>query len=402
MIKYNYDVGLVTMWYGINYGSILTGTALYKVISELGYKTLMINKPKELWLDLFYDKDTIANMFCKKFFIPSRIREFYPEHYELNQICDQFVVGCDTLWHYPIIKNAYKFFFLDFVHSEKNKISYASSFGAGLNAPDLIKKNIGFLLNKFNYISVREASAVNFIDTEFKLKATQVIDPVFLLDKAIYNSFTDKVTNLKLDSDYIFAYILDTSEEKLKYLDLIAQKKQLKVCLVLDPMNYGKIKQNLEEKIQKYKNILIQNKITVEEWLYLIKHASICITDSFHGLCFSLIFNKDFICLLNKARGAERFRSLLGLIDSQSNLIDISLETNEDKLLQSTIEQFTKTKWDLINSTFNKYKETSLDWLKKALKNQDMKMTSPINEFKDMRARIETLELIISKNILTK
>lgn len=38
---------------------------------------------------------------------------------------------------------------------------------------------------------------------------------------------------------------------------------------------------------------------SVEEWLYYIKNCKFFVGDSFHGLCFSLIFNKPFLITVN-------------------------------------------------------------------------------------------------------
>ena len=40
-----YDVGVNGVWFGANYGSLLNGYATYKILKDLGYSVLMINKP---------------------------------------------------------------------------------------------------------------------------------------------------------------------------------------------------------------------------------------------------------------------------------------------------------------------------------------------------------------------
>lgn len=47
-----------------------------------------------------------------------------------------------------------------------------------------------------------------------------------------------------------------------------------------------------------------------EYFLSAIKNSKYFVTDSFHGTCFALIFNKKIICLLNKRRGESRFKNL--------------------------------------------------------------------------------------------
>lgn len=54
----------------------------------------------------------------------------------------------------------------------------------------------------------------------------------------------------------------------------------------------------------------VTSSTTVEDWLFLLKNAFYIITDSFHGACFSLIFQKPFLTIINKERGADRFYQL--------------------------------------------------------------------------------------------
>ena len=39
-----FDIGLAGVWYGANYGSVLTYYALYQTLTKLGYSVLMIDK----------------------------------------------------------------------------------------------------------------------------------------------------------------------------------------------------------------------------------------------------------------------------------------------------------------------------------------------------------------------
>jgi hypothetical protein len=69
------------------------------------------------------------------------------------------------------------------------------------------------------------------------------------------------------------------------------------------------------------KNILglkVKNYYEISDWLKEIRDAKFVITDSFHAICFCLLFEKNFICFPNKKRGVARVKSLLnslGLLD---------------------------------------------------------------------------------------
>ena len=47
------------------------------------------------------------------------------------------------------------------------------------------------------------------------------------------------------------------------------------------------------------------------DWLKLVKHCKYMVTDSFHGLCFAIIFRKPFILTNVTFAGSERHMSLL-------------------------------------------------------------------------------------------
>lgn len=58
-------------------------------------------------------------------------------------------------------------------------------------------------------------------------------------------------------------------------------------------------------RILEYDNI--KTELEVEEWLSYLRHASFVITDSYHGMCFSIIFEKEFIAVRN--RQSARFNA---------------------------------------------------------------------------------------------
>nr|ELR5042323.1 polysaccharide pyruvyl transferase family protein [Providencia stuartii] len=59
----------------------------------------------------------------------------------------------------------------------------------------------------------------------------------------------------------------------------------------------------------------------VTQWLRGFMDSEFVVTDSFHGVVFSIIFNKPFIAIGNSSRGLTRFISLLKLFNLESQLI---------------------------------------------------------------------------------
>ena len=75
----------------------------------------------------------------------------------------------------------------------------------------------------------------------------------------------------------------------------------------------------------------------IKEFLELYAHSSFVITDSFHGTCFSVNFEKPFVCIPADKR-ANRQEGLLRSLDLQGRIIyneetfsDLEPELNFDE-----------------------------------------------------------------------
>ena len=75
----------------------------------------------------------------------------------------------------------------------------------------------------------------------------------------------------------------------------------------------------------------------VEKWLKGFYDAKFILTDSFHGMVFSIIFEKPFLVVLNKQRGATRFLSLLSALGLEDRLIE-GIEDFNTNLLKRDID----------------------------------------------------------------
>ena len=65
--------------------------------------------------------------------------------------------------------------------------------------------------------------------------------------------------------------------------------------------------------------ITINENISIEQWLRAFHDSKYVITDSYHGLVFSIIFNKPFLLLENEKRGNARFESILKMFNLKAN-----------------------------------------------------------------------------------
>ncbi len=310
-----YDIGVLGLWPGCNYGSVATYYALNQVLTSMGKSVLMIDKPILSNRDIEL-KMTHSRRFAMEHYNISE--QYHPnELYKLNQICDAFVIGSDQVWNYGISKNFGKIFYFDFVEEEKKKIAYAVSFGHGVDfAPPEERKVIAEYMAKIDGISVREADGVRLCRDEYGIKAEQVLDPVFLADPQIYQPIIEKSTAHETEP-FLAAYILDPTPEKREAILHLSQKLGgIKIINLLDGMP-GTFEKNSQ--LTDLPNCI--EDLQVEDWLYYLSHAEYVITDSCHGASFAIIFNKNLTAITNKRRGFSRFKSLFDLFEIQSHLV---------------------------------------------------------------------------------
>lgn len=322
-----YNVAIANMLFQNNFGAILTVYALYKIIEDFGYNPLIIYNNSIYSNNLF--ADIRGNKFALKYMnIANRHFNKY-ELEKLNEKCDNFVVGSDQVWRVKGHSETAQFYFLNFAYNFKNKIAYSSSFGINYFEGELKDKILfKYYLKQFDKVSVREYDGVKICKEDFDVEATHVLDPVFLLND--YDYLVSKSMKNK-NNKFIAVYSLYTNIEN--ELNFISNKLNLDIEYL--------IKDNEE--------------ISIEDWLWTIKNSELLITDSFHGSCFAIIFNKPFVCILNEGSGISRLESLSNMFDIKDRIISDLSEVmhNTDFLL--------KMDWTEINKKLEIEKVKSLN-----------------------------------------
>lgn len=354
----HFDIGLVGDWAVENYGANITYYALYSVLhDELKFDVLLIERP----LNSSWPPKMPPSLFRK---LPYRDYEWAPyiktksELAALNGNCDAFVVGSDQIWNNSLFHAFGDWADLSWVHSDHLKISYATSFGADYiwgSKEDQAKMK--FFLNQFDAISVREKSGVDILKREYEVEGTQVLDPVFLCSKDKYTRLAEAEIKIAINNKpFVFSYTLDIDENKVAVLKKASEFLDCSLIIATDAA-----KANVRE-VPIYGNIIMQN-LCMEEWLANIQSCDYMITDSFHGMCFAIIFHKPFIAIVNEGRGATRFYSLLTLLGLENHLAEDAISAYDKiYLLKEHIN------WEKIDDILNDEKIKSLNWLKKSLR----------------------------------
>lgn len=304
-IKYplqHYDVGIVNFYHTQNYGACLTAYALQECLKNLGYNCAFVNE--------FTNKKKHLNSFGR-IFVNKYLKQMprFNNTKKAGNLADIYITGSDQVLRpsYLKKKKARNFYLLDFVNKNAKKIAFSASFGIGEeefnNSKKSIIKRIKQSLSSFDYISNREFSGIEICKNSLELYSEQILDPVFLLDK---KKFEDLASNSGKDfKNKIVTYILDKNNSYEGFYKKINDKYGLEICN------------------------LAKSGCSVEDWLKAFVEAEYIITDSFHGACFAIIFNKPFIAVINKKRGATRFETLSKLFDIKNSFIE-NLDVDSD------------------------------------------------------------------------
>lgn len=225
-----YDVLLITFMFALNYGGVLVAYAVNRILKDLGYSVLMLQKPDMAWKGHPLDGTPSMN-FAKKHYNISRIYHDDEDLVSLNDKCRNFIVGSDQIFH-PYLLSGSTYRYLDFVKLYKNKIAFGSSFGhADLDIEPQMKIKINFLLQRFNALALRDYGDV-FCQKYFNIKAESIIDPTLMLSAKVYEELAEPIDCFNTSDPYLLYFVLDPTLEKTSFAIKIADQLNLKLCIL--------------------------------------------------------------------------------------------------------------------------------------------------------------------------
>ena len=353
-----YDFGIVGLWFGRNYGSIVTYYALHQTVVKMGYSVVMIENPLKPDHEMILDKSHPYHI-AKAFYNVSE-RKRLNRMYELNQECRGFIVGSDQLWNVGLSRPYKQMYYLGFADDSVKKISYGTSFGKDYKGTDEERKVSSANLRRFDGVSVRDKLSLDICKNTFGVEnAVEVCDPTFLCDREDYDKLSD-MADVEEKEKYILAYVLDPNTEIGERLEQLSVDKNKKVIVLLDefPKNWEVNKDRLG--LTGRGNVEVKKDVDLCEWIWYYQNAESVFTDSFHGTVFSIIFKKPFVTLMNVKRGAERFLSLLEPIGLSYRLFETVDCIGQYDLLESC-------DYDTAYEKLDKIKKDSYHWLKEVL-----------------------------------
>lgn len=353
----HFDIGIFGMWFGENYGSTLTYYALRKTLIDLGYSVLMLDKPRlDSQSDQEFDPNIHPRVFAREEGYDISPCLAHQEFRAFNQYCGTFIVGSDQVWNYNIARYFRSLSYLSFVSENNKRISYASSYGHSSSlTPKDARSDVAKHLHKFDAISVREASGVDISRNEFGVHATQVVDPIYLQDKSVYESVMRRPADDMLPTgDYLLCYVLDPNKKIAAVIREAAQSLKLTPVVMLDGRG------NLEKAKELMGIDAAFRCPDARQWLYYISHAKHMITDSFHGASFALLFHVQ-VAIIGNSRGKARITSLIDTFQLPPLL------AHDAESLRAIINGPNRIDFERFDAILSMEKARSLRWLKQAL-----------------------------------
>ncbi len=354
-----YDIGIVGIPIFPNFGGTLTYYSLYRSLKDMGYTVALFSRPRstgrppvnpdEIYNVNPFEKNDLKLDFKDK----NQMGQF------ANDTCESFVVGSDQLFNSDLYKSFGEIVTLDWVSDNHRKAAYAASFGHNFFwGPENERAKMAHYMQKFDAFSVREEDGVELARRSFGVDAKWVLDPVFLCDPKHYYNIAKSGLS-KESIPHIFEYILDPSEDKEKILSFAEQALELSGELYSE-MQYFPTEKTLADAQSRFSHKLLQGK--VDDRLYSLINSDFVIADSFHGVCFAIIFNKPFIAILNPLRGATRFYTILGKLNLLDRMVTGYDELSEKKYLLTEPCDFAE-----VNMILAKERDRCLKWLKEAV-----------------------------------
>lgn len=311
-----------------NYGSALQTWALHQTIRKLGHQPVLV----DYCPDVLADKDPLnpfGNMWDKdeesrrmvELTMPA-IRENYikfdrfyhdrftrtgkkytSENFDAivgDEQLDGFVCGSDTIF----CPDEFGFddgYYANYPVMQGRSVSYAASFGD----PHFTKETYQMLnarIGNFKALGIRENQMIPYLRAHTDAPVMRTIDPTLLLTAEEYEPIIADKPEL---GDYLLLYARRYSPKMIAYAEKLAQQHGWKI------VDISLRATNAE------RGHIMAYEAGVEEFLSLVKHAQYVVTNSFHGMIFSVQFRRPFVIFSREQcdNKIEELLALMGLPD---------------------------------------------------------------------------------------
>ena len=360
-------IGILTFYSCHNYGAILQTYALQEHLKSKGFKVYIIPyNPPEV-IGQYYDigwisstglsfsrriKRMLGNIYRMIIVFPLKLMrgKWFNRFIHSNfNVCSDYknfdfsccVIGSDQIWNKNITKDDY--FYFEYLPNV-NRISYAASAG---NGEDLLLNDSRAIdaINSLDAISVRENSLKAKLEKHIDKDINLVLDPTLLVSAEVF----DKIAvEPKFKDKYVLIYRMLPSEKLFSVAKKFAKEHQVALYEVKPYVS-------LKSLFFPESNKMFESP---EKFLGWFKNAEFVVTTSFHGVAFSLVFQKSFYFISSDNPAENRIKSLLEQLGLTDRIIS-----------GDTIPVFNHIDYSTVESKLNNLRKESNDFLMNALSN---------------------------------
>lgn len=336
-------LGIITFNRASNYGAILQAFAMKCVCENMGYEVHIINYTKGIKDDnptplkdflQANNKKRAAFKFVRNclsyIWDKQRWKEFVNfrnKYLEESKICiskeevealgyDVYIIGSDQIWNYNITGNAFDPVYFGNFSEEATCVLYAAS---AHDTPFPLDKEIEFkeLLSRTKAaIGIREQKLADYVGELTGVKYPVVLDPTLLAGKDIMNSIVCEEIPKK---PYILIYQIDSNPNS----DISVKTLEARFGCNVYTMTVPRIGSFHGRK----------GVAGPEKFLSYLKNAEFLVTNSFHGIALSILFEKQFYVYENNGvmSRIDGLLSTLGLDKRKVKMVaDINLNNKID------------------------------------------------------------------------
>lgn len=389
-------IGILTFHSEINYGSVLQAYAMQVALASLGYESLIIDKWENIdnyrlmgplikknpifWVKFFLrsvmlcgDWSCMARSlktirFIRKYLHRTKYHFYNWEDAPDNLGVDLITIGSDQVWNHTIVPPPD--YLMKYNPWGIPVIAYSASIGQHyLDKGWLHEYRAGFA--RLNAIGVREREAKQLIERE-GFAAEHVVDPTLLVDRELaWSQFERKKDSTK---KLLVCYFLTEDFNALSSVfSEWAERNDAYVRFFFDHPPLGALpysRQGVRKWIQ-YNKLWrcgrVKGMLSADpkEFVGSVSSADWIVTNSFHGLMFSIIFNKNVRVV--KSSSATR-RDMSSRIDELANEL-VSGPLIKDSV-HDALESIDRGESVTFNEASIKYRrDKSREWLMSAIKN---------------------------------
>ena len=359
-------IGIATFHRANNYGAVLQAFALQEYLRNLGHFVFFIEhsleNPRsglkkylartlgESFRRLAHQKRSIVFNKYQSSYLGTNKRRYRMSCSDLEKIplADAYITGSDQVWNPRYLHDEVddRVFYLDFGKKNSVRISYAASFGGEI--PDAAWRNhYQHYLNKLDHISVRERGAARTLEKTINRKVYWVPDPALMLTRGQYNV---KLGIKEAQQNYIFSYMIDIEmlyQNKVK----LWYKKTLNAAV-------------REAYSPKYTSVLFGKVLTPRQWVEALASSKYVVTNSFHGVVFSVIYRRPFIVMPVGERVSKmntRITSLLEQLGLENRIVKKYNPEQLNELYNHSID------WQYVNKKLKEYVLLGNEYIRIAL-----------------------------------